>query len=246
VIHNPAKVFLRQLRLYCSCSRRIESAPAHRHNWCYRKNSIEEISLVSSEYWQLPAGLRLWISVSPEEVVNRDASEFICSWRPPWFDRLPSRESDYPVLLPTTPRAGVQHPLQDQRQSSNDWRSTSPIRCTHGPLPLTLYFSAHPQRGFRLCRGYQVIEQLGLPRILTRSATSPWFHLVTRPRDRASPPRWRRSSTRSTDPGDHMSHRGSIEFLHQHKRCVVNQREIARTRAFPVALRSALRRTESS
>ena len=33
-----------------------------------------------------------------------------------------------------------------------------------------------------------------------------------------------------------------IEFLHQHKRCVVNQREVGTdTKAFPAALRSALR-----
>ena len=86
-------------------------------------------------------------------------------------------------------------------------------------------------------------DELGLPPVVDDSRTSraAWCSSPGRPA-RARAPRSRRSSTRSTAsaPMHILTIEDPIEYLHPHKMCVVNQREVgADTPSFKRALRDA-------
>jgi twitching motility protein PilT len=93
--------------------------------------------------------------------------------------------------------------------------------------------------------GIKTIDELGLPKVLHSFCNKPrGFILVTGPTGSG------KSTTLAAiideinaSRSDHIvTIEDPIEFLHSHKRCVVNQREVGSdTKGFPVALRSALR-----
>ena len=91
----------------------------------------------------------------------------------------------------------------------------------------------------------KTIDELGLPKVLHSFCNKPrGFILVTGPTGSGKSTTLAAiideiNATRS----DHIvTIEDPIEFLHTHKRCVVNQREVGSdTKGFPVALRSALR-----
>ena len=186
------------------------------------------------------------------EVVNRDASDLHLAVGVPPVVRIDGHleNLDYPVLLPNDARELVYSILsQDQRQKlETDWE----VDFSYSLYGMARFrVNAYFQRGtlsaaFRLVPvGIKSIEQLGLPKILHSFCHKPrGFILVTGPTGSG------KSTTLASiideinqTRADHIvTIEDPIEFLHQHKRCVVNQREIGTdTRAFPVALRSALR-----
>ena len=186
------------------------------------------------------------------EVIVRNASDLHLAVGVPPVARIDGhlQRLDYPILNPGEARELIYSILtQDQRQKlETDWEVD---------LSYSLYgqarfrVNAYFNRGslgaaFRLVpvkiRG---IEELGLPRILHSMAQKPrGFVLVTGPTGSGK-------STSLAAMIDEINETRSehivtiedpIEFLHQHKKCVVNQREVGSdTKGFGPALRSALR-----
>ena len=186
------------------------------------------------------------------EVVNRDASDLHLAVGVPPAVRIDGHleNLDYPVLLPQDARELIYSILsQDQRQKlETDWE----VDFSYSLYGMARFrVNAYFQRGtlsaaFRLVPvGIKTIEQLGLPKILHSFCHKPrGFILVTGPTGSG------KSTTLASlideinqTRADHIvTIEDPIEFLHQHKRCLVNQREVGSdTRSFPVALRSALR-----
>ena len=186
------------------------------------------------------------------EVIVRNASDLHLAVGVPPVVRIDGhlQKLDYPILNPGEARELIYSILtQDQRQKlETDWEVD---------LSYSLYgqarfrVNAYFNRGslgaaFRLVpvkiRG---IEELGLPRILHSMAQKPrGFVLVTGPTGSGK-------STSLAAMIDEINETRSehivtiedpIEFLHEHKKCVVNQREVGSdTKGFGPALRSALR-----
>lgn len=157
---------------------------------------------------------------------------------------------DHPVLMPNEARELIYSVLsQDQRQKlETDWE-------------VDLSYSLYGQARFRVNAYFQrgtlgaafrvvpvvikTVEELGLPKVLHSFCHKPrGFVLVTGPTGSG------KSTTlaaiideiNSTRADHIVTIEDPIEFLHQHKKCVVNQREVGTdTKAFPIALRSALR-----
>lgn len=187
-----------------------------------------------------------------KEVVNRDASDLHLAVGVPPVVRVDGHleNLDYPVLMPTDARELIYSILsQDQRQKlETDWE----VDFSYSLYGMARFrVNAYFQRGtlsaaFRLVPvGIKTLEQLGLPKVLHSFCHKPrGFILVTGPTGSG------KSTTLASlideinqTRADHIvTIEDPIEFLHQHKRCVVNQREVGTdTRAFPIALRSALR-----
>jgi len=147
---------------------------------------------------------------------------------------LPNRHSQ------RGPRTDLQHPVADQRQKlETDWEVD---------LSYSLYgqarfrVNAYFQRGtigaaFRLVPVViKTVEELGLPQIIHSFCHKPrGFVLVTGPTGSG------KSTTlaaiideiNSTRADHIVTIEDPIEFLHQHKKCVVNQREVGTdTKAF--------------
>jgi twitching motility protein PilT len=186
------------------------------------------------------------------EVINQGASDLHLAVGVPPVVRIDGhlRGLDYPTLSPNEARELVYSILsQDQRQKlETDWEVD---------LSYSLYgqarfrVNAYFQRGtlgaaFRLVPvAIKTVEELGLPKILHSFCHKPrGFVLVTGPTGSG------KSTTLAAiideineKRADHIvTIEDPIEFLHQHKRCVVNQREVGTdTKAFPAALRAALR-----
>jgi twitching motility protein PilT len=186
------------------------------------------------------------------EVVNRDASDLHLAVGVPPVVRIDGHleNLDYPVLLPNDARELIYSILsQDQRQKlETDWE----VDFSYSLYGMARFrVNAYFQRGtlsaaFRLVPvGIKSIEQLGLPKILHSFCHKPrGFVLVTGPTGSG------KSTTLASILDEINETRAEhivtiedpIEFLHTHKRCVVNQREVGTdTRGFPIALRSALR-----
>ena len=186
------------------------------------------------------------------EVVNRDASDLHLAVGVPPVIRVDGHleNLDHPVLLANDARELIYSILsQDQRQKlETDWE----VDFSYSLYGMARFrVNAYFQRGtlsaaFRLVPvGIKSIDQLGLPKILHSFCHKPrGFVLVTGPTGSG------KSTTLASiideinqTRADHIvTIEDPIEFLHTHKRCVVNQREIGSdTRNFPVALRSALR-----
>jgi twitching motility protein PilT len=187
-----------------------------------------------------------------KETLKRQASDLHLAVGVPPMVRMDGHlESlDYPVITPNEARELIYSILsQDQRQKlETDWEVD---------LSYSLYgqarfrVNAYFQRGtlgaaFRLVPvSIKTIDELGLPRVLHSFCHKPrGFVLVTGPTGSG------KSTTlaaiideiNSTRADHIVTIEDPIEFLHQHKMCVVNQREVGTdTKAFPVALRSALR-----
>ncbi len=186
------------------------------------------------------------------EVVAMNASDLHLSVGRPPVVRIDGQlqNLDYPMLTPGEARELVYSILsQDQRQKlETDWEVD---------LSYSLYgqarfrVNAYFQRGtlgaaFRLVPvKIRSIEELGLPKILYSMAQKPrGFVLVTGPTGSGK-------STSLAAMIDEINETRSehivtiedpIEFLHQHKKCVVDQREVGSdTKGFGPALRSALR-----
>jgi len=187
-----------------------------------------------------------------KETLNRQASDLHLAVGVPPMVRVDGHlESlDYPIVTPNEARELIYSILsQDQRQKlETDWEVD---------LSYSLYgqarfrVNAYFQRGtigaaFRLVPVViKTVEELGLPQIIHSFCHKPrGFVLVTGPTGSG------KSTTlaaiideiNSTRADHIVTIEDPIEFLHQHKKCVVNQREVGTdTKAFPVALRSALR-----
>jgi twitching motility protein PilT len=187
-----------------------------------------------------------------KDTINSQASDLHLAVGVPPMVRVDGRlqSLDYPVVSPNEARELVYSILsQDQRQKlETDWEVD---------LSYSLYgqarfrVNAYFQRGtlgaaFRLVPvAIKNVEELGLPKVVHSFCYKPrGFVLVTGPTGSG------KSTTlaaiideiNSTRDDHIVTIEDPIEFLHQHKRCVVNQREVGTdTKAFPTALRSALR-----
>lgn len=187
-----------------------------------------------------------------KQVVERDASDLHLSVGVPPVIRVDGHlESlDYEPLNPNDARELVYSILtQDQRQKlETEWE----VDLSYSLYGIARFrVNAYFQRGtlsaaFRLIPvGIKTIDELALPRVLHSFANKPrGFILVTGPTGSG------KSTTlaaiideiNSTRADHIVTIEDPIEFLHTHKRCVVNQREVgADTKGFPNALRSALR-----
>jgi twitching motility protein PilT len=157
---------------------------------------------------------------------------------------------DYPPLDPIVTREMVYSILsQDQRQKlETDWELD---------LAYSLYgvarfrVNAFFQRGaiaaaFRMVPiEIKAIDDLGLPKVLHSFCHKPrGFVLVTGPTGSGKSTTLAAIIDEINQTRSHhiVTIEDPIEFLHMHKRCVVNQRELgADTKSFPNALRAALR-----
>lgn len=187
-----------------------------------------------------------------KEVVSLNASDLHIAVGVPPVVRIDGelRSLDHPSLVPNDTREMVYSILsQDQRQKlETDWEvDLSYSLYGHARFRVNAYF----QRGtlsaaFRLVPvALRSVEELGLPKIVHSFCHKPrGFVLVTGPTGSG------KSTTLASiideinqTRTDHIvTIEDPIEFLHQHKQCVVNQREVGTdTKAFPAALRSALR-----
>jgi len=187
-----------------------------------------------------------------QDVVDLGASDLHLAGGLPPMVRIDGelRGLDYPELTPNKTRELVYSILnQEQRQRlETDWEVD---------LSYSLYgtarfrVNAYFQRGSlsaalrTVPMNIKTVEELGLPPVVHSFCHKPrGFVLVTGPTGSG------KSTTLAAiideinqARSDHIvTIEDPIEFLHQHKRCVVDQREVGTdTKAFPVALRSALR-----
>jgi twitching motility protein PilT len=187
-----------------------------------------------------------------KQVIDQDASDLHLAVGVPPMVRVDGHllGMDYPVLSPTEARELIYSILtQDQRQKlETDWEvDFSYSLFGQGRFRVNAYF----QRGtlgaaFRLVPvAIKTVEELGLPKVVHSFCHKPrGFILVTGPTGSG------KSTTLASiideineKRADHIvTIEDPIEFLHHHKRCVVNQREVGTdTKAFTAALRSALR-----
>jgi len=187
------------------------------------------------------------------EVVDRRASDLhITAGAPPMLrirGRLTPMEG-YPVLTPTDTREIVYSILSDgQRQRfENNWQIDFAYQIPgKGRFRVNAYFQRSAVgAAFRLIP-FEVVplETLGLPPVVADFATKPrGLVLVTGPTGSG------KSTTLAsiidvinTTREEHiMTIEDPIEFLHRHKKCMVNQRELGSdAQTFADALRAALR-----
>jgi twitching motility protein PilT len=187
------------------------------------------------------------------EVVDRRASDLhITAGAPPMIrgrGRLTPMEG-YPVLTPTDTREIVYSILSDgQRQKfENNWQIDFAYQIPgKGRFRVNAYFQRSAVgAAFRLIP-FEVVplETLGLPPVVADFANKPrGLVLVTGPTGSG------KSTTLAsivdvinTTREEHiMTIEDPIEFLHRHKKCMVNQRELGSdAQTFADALRAALR-----
>ncbi|HLY51146.1 MAG TPA: type IV pilus twitching motility protein PilT [Solirubrobacteraceae bacterium] len=187
------------------------------------------------------------------EVIDRRASDLhITAGAPPMLrirGRLAPMEG-YPVLTPTDTREIVYSILSDgQRQKfENQWQIDFAYQIPgKGRFRVNAYFQRSAVgAAFRLIP-FEVVplETLGLPPVVADFATKPrGLVLVTGPTGSG------KSTTLAsiidvinTTREEHiMTIEDPIEFLHRHKKCMVNQRELGSdAQTFADALRAALR-----
>jgi len=187
------------------------------------------------------------------ETINRRASDLhITAGAPPALrirGRLQQLE-DFPVLTPTDTREVIYSILSnDQRQRlETDWQIDFAYTI---PGQARFRVNAYFQRAalgaaFRLIPNeITPLDELGLPPIVHEFGKKPrGFVLVTGPTGSG------KSTTLASmideineSREDHiMTIEDPIEFLHSHKRCLVNQRELGSdAQSFAAALRAALR-----
>jgi twitching motility protein PilT len=157
---------------------------------------------------------------------------------------------DFPVLMPNETQAMI-YSILTQRQRER-LESELELDCAHA-LPgkarfrLNVYFQRDAiGAAFRLIpQKIKPLEELGIPaRVADMSRLPRGFVLVTGPTGSG------KSTTLASlvdlanrDRADHiMTVEDPIEFLHQHKQCLVNQREVGEdTKSFASALKHVLR-----
>jgi twitching motility protein PilT len=187
-----------------------------------------------------------------KEVVNKKASDLHLAVGAAPVVRIDGhlQNLDYPPLEANEARELIYSILsQDQRQRlETDWEVDFSYSL-YGHARFRV--NAHFQRGtlggaFRLVpAAIKSVEELGLPKVVHSFCHKPrGFVLVTGPTGSG------KSTTLAAiideinaSRADHIvTIEDPIEFLHNHKRCVVIQREVGNdTKGFPIALRSALR-----
>src|SRR5579863_4495650 len=187
------------------------------------------------------------------EVVDRRASDLhITAGAPPMLrirGRLSPMEG-YPVLTPTDTREIVYSILSDgQRQRfENNWQIDFAYQIPgKGRFRVNAYFQRSAVGAALRLIPFEVVplETLGLPPVVADFATKPrGLVLVTGPTGSG------KSTTLAsiidvinTTREEHiMTIEDPIEFLHRHKKCMVNQRELGSdAQTFADALRAALR-----
>jgi len=157
---------------------------------------------------------------------------------------------DFPVLMPNETQAMI-YSILTQRQRER-LESELELDCAHAlPGKARFRLNVYYQRdaigaAFRLIpQEIKPLEELGIPPRVADMARLPrGFVLVTGPTGSG------KSTTLASlvdlanrDRADHiMTVEDPIEFLHQHKRCLVNQREVGEdTKSFASALKHVLR-----
>ena len=187
-----------------------------------------------------------------KEVVEQKASDLHLAVGVPPVVRIDGHLQglDFPSLSANEARELIYSILtQDQRQKLETEWETDLSYSLYGQARFRV--NAYFNRGslgaaFRLVPVHiKTIEELGLPQVIHSFCNKPrGFVLVTGPTGSG------KSTTLAAiideinaTRADHIvTIEDPIEFLHQHKRCVVNQREVGSdTKGFPAALRSALR-----
>ena len=187
-----------------------------------------------------------------KEVIDKEASDLHLTVGVPPVVRIDGHleKLDHPVLNANDARELIYSILsQDQRQKlETEWE----VDLSYSLYGMARFrINAYFQRGtlsaaFRLIpAAIKTIDDLSLPKVLHSFCNKPrGFILVTGPTGSG------KSTTLAAiideineTRADHIvTIEDPIEFLHRHKRCVVNQREVGSdTKAFPAALRSALR-----
>ncbi len=186
------------------------------------------------------------------EVLERDASDLHLSVGSPPILRIHGQlvRMDLPTLGANESRELVYSILtQEQRQRlENDWEIDFSYSIPgRARFRVNAYFQRNSVgAAFRLIPvEIKKLDELGLPRSLHKLTTKPrGFVIVTGPTGSGK-------STTLAAMIDEINESRSehiitiedpIEFLHQHKKCMINQREVGTdTHAFDKALRSALR-----
>src|ERR1700740_1891388 len=187
------------------------------------------------------------------EVVSRRASDLHLSAGACPTVRVRGRLSqleDYPTLTPSDTREIIYSILNgDQRQRlETDWQLDFAYSVPgHARFRVNAYF----QRGalgaaFRLIPfGMSSMEELGLPGVVHDMTRKPrGFVLVTGPTGSGKSTSLAAmiDEINSTRNEHIMTIEDPIEFLHSHKKCIVNQRELgADAKRFGEALKAALR-----
>jgi twitching motility protein PilT len=192
------------------------------------------------------------ISEILKEVVECGASDLHLSVGLPPVARIDGHLESlkHPSLDPNTARELIYSILsQDQRQKlETDWE----VDLAYSLFGVARFrVNAFFQRGtlgaaFRMVPiEIRSIEELGLPKVLHTFCHKPrGFVLVTGPTGSGKTTTLAAIIDEINQTRAHhiVTIEDPIEFLHQHKRCVVNQRELgADTKSFPAALRAALR-----
>ena len=188
-----------------------------------------------------------------KEVVARNASDLHLSVGAHPILRIRGRLmslNEYPVLGGSSTREIVYSILSnDQRQRlETDWQIDFAYSVPgHGRFRVNAYY----QRGsvgaaFRLIPfGLSNIDELGLPQVVHDFTKKPrGFVLVTGPTGSGKSTSLAAmiDSINESREEHIMTIEDPIEFLHTHKRCLVNQRELgADAQSFSMALRAALR-----
>ncbi len=186
------------------------------------------------------------------QVMERDASDLHLTAGSPPMIRISGKlqAMDYPKLTPQVTREVVYSILSnDQRQRlENDWQIDLAYSI---PGKARFRVNAYMQRA-SLSAAFRLIPQhmpnlrdLGLPTILEDFTKKPrGFVLVTGPTGSG------KSTTlaamldliNETRQEHILTIEDPIEFLHKHKRCIVNQRELgADSKSFALGLKAALR-----
>ena len=186
------------------------------------------------------------------EVMERNASDLhLTAGSPPMVrERGKLSALDYPNMTPTMVREVVYSILtNDQRQKlETEWQLDFAYSIPgKGRFRVNTYFQrASIGAAFRLIPSEMpALDTLGLPPVLREFTKKPrGFVLVTGPTGSG------KSTTLAamldlinTERHEHiMTIEDPIEFLHRHKSCVVNQRELgADAKSFGLALKAALR-----
>src|ERR687895_11656 len=157
------------------------------------------------------------------QVMERKASDLhLTAGSPPMIRQHGKLHAlDYPLLTSQTTREVVYSILtNDQRQKlETDWQ-------------IDLAYSIPGKARFRVNAYFQ------------RAALSAAFRLMPAPPGPGNPPR-RGEIINQTNPPRHehiLTIEDPIEFLHKHKKCIVNQRELgADAQSFSLGLKAALR-----
>jgi len=186
------------------------------------------------------------------EVIERDASDLHLTAGAPPMVRLHGKlvALDYPRLTPQLTREVIYSILtNDQRQRlENDWQIDFAYSIPNkGRFRVNAYFQrAALGAAFRLIpSSMPSLSSLGLPAVLQEFTKKPrGFVLVTGPTGSGKSTSLA-AMLDSINESRHehiMTIEDPIEFLHPHKSCVVNQRELGGdAKSFALALKAALR-----